>query len=87
MKIAMTAPIMATAALVHQGRPRDPVERPADWRRPESVGPNVLQRLADEAIAPLRVPETLGEGVLLASMRRAEGNVNACALTFQTRIR
>lgn len=87
MNVAMRTPINATAALVHQGRPRVPMERPADCKRPEKVGPNVLQRLAEAAIAPFKVPDTLGEGVLFAIMMSADGMVKACAHTFQTRIR
>lgn len=71
------APMAATRTLTHQGRPRVPMERPADCRSPETVGPNARQALAADAAAPLRVPSTLLEGAELANMMLLDGNANA----------
>lgn len=67
------APMIATKLFTHQGRPNTPTERPKDWTKPESVGPNALHKLADDAATPLRVPRTFFDGAALASMMARDG--------------
>lgn len=77
MNMLISAPRAAITTLTHHGRPSVPMERPADWRRPETVGPKALQALAADAAAPLMDPRTLLDGAELASMMLLEGNAKA----------
>jgi len=61
------APIIATRQLAHHGIPTDPRVSPADCMKPDKVGPIALQRLADEAAVPFKVPSTLFDFAELAS--------------------
>ncbi len=52
----------AMMALHHHANPEHPNRRPAEKRRPETVGPKALERLAIDAATPLIVPSMRSEG-------------------------
>jgi hypothetical protein len=66
-------PSRATPAIVHQASPDMPCAWPTPSIRPEMVGPNPRQMLADDAAAPFKVPRTRFEGEELAKMMASDG--------------
>jgi len=79
----MTAPAIATRALHHHASPEYPNLRPAEKRKPDTVGPKARERLAVDAATPLIVPNMRSDGAEFVSKIALAGYAIVANVHFQ----
>lgn len=79
----MIAPAVAMRALHHHASPEYPNRRPAEKRKPETVGPNARERLAVEAATPLIVPSIKRDGAEFVRSMALLGYAMVAKVHFQ----